>query len=245
MVTADGRRVLVDPKNPNCRATQTRPRFDLLKDPKEPLAVDIEFQEYRPKDAEKWAHRIGRIAFVNTRGDTIYDTYCRYEYDETISVKMPPAMFGVTYKDLRLANGAKPIREVNEDLSKIMYQRTIVGHGMRLDYLAIDQELWKDVNKVDTQGIYGQRALSTLSSELLGISIQGQYHDPSEDANATMLLYLRRYPYNGRTNFEDAPFIYDEEDFPALGAPAKPTKRKAPSCEPSKKKVPSREHSDW
>ena len=87
---ADGKPLLIAPANPG-RATQITPRLDLLKDIDEPLAVDIEFQEYKPKDSEKWAHRIGRIAFVNTRGDVIYDCYFRYEFDEEVNVKMPPA----------------------------------------------------------------------------------------------------------------------------------------------------------
>ena len=218
MFTADGRPILVDPKNPRCRAKQLTPCLDLLKDFDEPLALDIEFQEYRAKDAVKWAHRIGRIAFVNTRGESIYDTYVRYEYDQSISVKMPPAVFGVTYKDIRISNGAKPIFDVEQDLRKIMANRTIIGHGMRLDILAIDQSLWEGVHRVDTQHLYGQVALRYLSADHLGESIQDEAHDPSEDARATMLLYLRKHPYKKRTDFKDAPFVFDADDFPALGS---------------------------
>ena len=224
LVTTDGRNVLIDPKDPQCRATQRTPRFDLLKDSKEPLALDIEFQEYRAKDSVKWSHRIGRIAFVNTRGDTIYDTYVRYEFDENVNIKMPPACFGVTYRDISIANGAKPISEVEKELQKIMAGRTIIGHGMRLDIGAIKEELWNDVDVVDTQNIYGQVALSTLSARYLEKSIQQSYHDPSEDARATMLLYLRHHPYSGRSDFKDTPFKYVDDDFPALGSTTKKRK---------------------
>ena len=221
MYASDGRPIYVDPKNPRCQAKQTVPRYDLLKDSGEPLALDIEFQEYKHKTWPKWRHRIGRIAFVNTRGQTIYDVYVRYDFDEDHEVKMPPAKYGVTHKDLRIRNGAKRIEEVEEHLHKIMAGRTIIGHGMRLDIGAIDQSIWKNMNTIDTQHMYGQVALWKLSDEFLGESIQDSAHDPSEDARATMLLYLRRYPYKERNDFKDAPFVFKDDEFPSLGGPVK------------------------
>lgn len=43
-------------------------------------------------------------------------------------------------------------------------------------------------------------------------------HDPTEDARATMLLYLRKFPYNGHTDFKYAPPKLDmgSKDFPSL-----------------------------
>ena len=92
--TAEGKLTVKEQVVARCRATQTTPDTSLLTDPNEPLALDIEFQEYRHKDAVKWGHRMGRIAIVNTRGKTIYDTYVNYERDEDVSMKMPPACFG-------------------------------------------------------------------------------------------------------------------------------------------------------
>ena len=195
----------------------------------EPFAVDIEFQEYRPKDAFKWDHRIGRIAIVNTRGQTIYDTYVRYDFDETIQIKMPPARFGVTYQDISIANGAKPIRDVQINLNKIMLHRTIVGHGMRLDVRCLKPELKGDVVFVDTQNIYGQVALPKLSVALLDMSIQDDFHSPVEDAIATMLLYLRQQPYQKRINFQPAPFTFEDNDFPTLGSATSAPKHGKPN----------------
>lgn len=44
------------------------------------------------------------------------------------------------------------------------------------------------------------------------------FHDPTEDARATMLLYLRKNPYKERIDFGDAPLnpADKEKDFPAL-----------------------------
>lgn len=210
--------MLIDPKNPHCRATQTEPKWELLKDPNEPFAIDIEFQEFRKKGAIKWGHRIGRISIVNTRGQVIYDTYVRYEYDEDMEVKMPPKRFGVTWADIKIPNGAKPIFEVEENLHKIMHGRTIVGHGMRLDIGAISSDIWANCSTVDTQHIYGQVALWKLAANHLGQSIQGDFHDPAEDATATMLLYLRVHPFQKRTSFKEPDFVLVEEEFPALGA---------------------------
>lgn len=101
-IATDGRKVLIDKSMPACRATRTDPNWDAIRDPKEPVAVDCEFQEYRRVGAVKWEHRIGRVAIVNTRGETVYDTYVRYDYDAEVSVKLPPRRFNVTWKDLAL-----------------------------------------------------------------------------------------------------------------------------------------------
>jgi hypothetical protein len=91
--SANGKLSLILKGPPGCRATKLIPNYELLKDPKEPLALDIEFQEYRHVDSVKWGHRMGRISIVNTRGETIYGTYVSYDYDPDVDVKMPPARY--------------------------------------------------------------------------------------------------------------------------------------------------------
>lgn len=213
-------------KNPNCKATQTTLRLDLLsKDTSEPLAVDIEFQTCKAKDADKWAFRVGRIAVVDTKGNVVYDTFVRYKDEENVAAKANP-MFGVTWQDLKIKNGAKWFEEVKEDLQKIMAGRIIVGHGMKHDIAALnslDADLLKSAAKtVDTQALYGQINLQTLVCRHLG-DFDFQWHDPTYDAKATMLLYLLRHPYKGRTALQEK-LIFDDEEFPALGAT--PTKKK-------------------
>lgn len=116
-VSASGKKILREATN--SRATCTTPKWSLILDPSEPLAMDIEFQEYKTKYADKWGHRMGRIAVVNTRGQTVYDVFVQYEYDAETNTKMPPPVFGVTRKDLRLQNGAKESWEVEENLRKV------------------------------------------------------------------------------------------------------------------------------
>lgn len=218
-ISVDGKKVLLKPRNPNCRATCTTAKEELAKDPNEPLAVDVEFQEYRPIGEVKWRHRIGRIAVVNTRGKVVYDVCVRYEYDETIIIKMPPKRYGVEYKDLQICNGAKEILEVVQVLRKLFSGRLIIGHGMRLDKTAIGEEIWEeDQAFFDTQQVYGQKKLCYLAAEYLEGDFE--FHDPTEDARATMLLYLRLHPYQGRHDFEELPFTKSEEDFPSLAAAA-------------------------
>ena len=132
-VSVDGKKVLIKPVNPSCRATCTSVQWDLLKNPKEPLALDIEFQEHREKGAEKWGHRMGRIAIVNTRRQTVLNTYVRYEYDAEVSTKMPPPVFGVTRKDLYLRNGARESMEVERELKKVSL--IYCGHPLRTKIL--------------------------------------------------------------------------------------------------------------
>lgn len=118
-ISPSGKPVLVSTTHPACRATCTEPNWDAVRDPKEPLALDIEFQEFRHKDDRKWSHRMGRVALVNTRGTTVYDTYVRYDYDPDVEVKLPPRVFNVTWKDLQLRNGAKEWWQVEEKLWKV------------------------------------------------------------------------------------------------------------------------------
>lgn len=221
--TKDGKKVLLVPANGACRATCTSVKWELVKDPSEPLAFDIEFQEYKGPDAEKWAHRIGRIAVVNTRGEVVLDTFTQYDFDRNVKTKMPPPQFGVTRKDLWLRNGAKEWWVVEENLYKLFHDRMIIGHWTRLDRIAVGEAVWGEEHTngsmfYDTQNSYGRVKLCTLAADHLpGMTFS--FHDPTDDARVAMLLYLRKNPFKGRNSFEDAPLggkdKYDE-DFPAL-----------------------------
>lgn len=93
---------------------------------------------------------------------------------------------------------------------------------MQNDIVAVG-DVWDSDNhpRVDTQHIYGQVKLGTLVDDYLEDTFKMTFkaHDPTFDARATMLLYLRRHPYEGRDNFRDP--TPKAEDFPALGAAAK------------------------
>lgn len=185
-------------------ATQPEPRLDLLL-PDEPVALDVEFQEYFVAGTIKWQHRIGRVAVVNTKKEAILDVYAAYPADENIKKKMPPEMFGVTKNDLLYQNGAVPARIVEKSLAKIMKGRPVVVHGGELDQKCFffETKAWEKVTKVvDTQDLYWgmngkQRwGLANLAGEVLGETIQVDEHTPVEDAKTTMTLYLRKQPFD-------------------------------------------------
>lgn len=165
---------------------------------------------------------MGHISLVNTKGDVVYDTYVRYE-DEDIAAKVN-RRFGVTWKDLKISNGAQWIHHVQVNLQKIMAGRIIVGHVMRNDISVIDPEMWKVIDKtVDTQHLYnGAYSLGKLVDwHLTHRGFVFEWHDPTHDAKATMLLYLLMCPYKDRRAFQEW-LVFDDEAFPALSsAPAK------------------------
>lgn len=112
------------------RALQTTPRFDLLTDPNEPLAIDIEFVDWKIRDsANKNQHRIGRVALTNTRGDRIYDVFAKYPYKEDEQLQLPPRKLnlGVYWEDLKWEAGAKSSAEVLRNLERLMTGRPIVS----------------------------------------------------------------------------------------------------------------------
>ena len=106
-----------------------------------------------------------------------------------------------------------------------MSGRTIIGHGMTHYIGAIHKDLWEGVEIFDTQSLYGRTALKKLAP-VVGMNVQKDFHDPSDDAKATMLLYLRRKPYQKRNSFDDAPFELIDDEFPALGTATKKDKTK-------------------
>lgn len=95
-----------------------------------------------------------------------------------------------------------------------MFGRLIIGHGMQLDTKALS-DAWEDDDhpKFDTQSHYGRVNLGRLAETYLDDAFD--FHNPVDDARATMLLYLRVNPYNGRTGFKDV-FKRNDDDFPSL-----------------------------
>lgn len=101
------------------RATQPEPKLDILL-PGEPVALDIEFQEYFIAGGAKWAHRIGRAAVVNTKGETILDVYAAYPANEDIKKKMPPEVTEHTPVEDAKATMALYLRKCPFDCEKAM-----------------------------------------------------------------------------------------------------------------------------
>lgn len=105
---------------------------------------------------------------------------------------------------------------------------------MRLDKIAVGNKVWSTEHiradgshgalLVDTQHLYGQINLETLAYRHLPHEIVTtfKFHDPIDDARATMLLYPRLRGYKGRKDFDDLPFAMPieaaalNEEYPAL-----------------------------
>lgn len=183
-----------------CKALQIFPRMHLLQ-PGEPIAVDFEYQNFRRQGEPKAGFRVGSVAVVNTKGETILDCCVRYERENGVRPIMPPERFGVTFESLQLNNGAIPAGYAEAWLAEIMAGRTVVVHGGSGDLLACQtvNPFLKAKEVVDTQHMYGKSKLCDLFARIFpnspGVQ-QGGIHTATEDADSTMKLYLHRRPYD-------------------------------------------------
>ncbi|KAM3417482.1 hypothetical protein BST61_g5726 [Cercospora zeina] len=203
-------------------AQQVEPRWDLLL-PGEPVACDIEFQNYHiagnvhgPWHANKaglnrWSNRVGWTSIVNTRGEIILDTFVNYAAEPAVTTRMPRApgkTFGVSDERVRLENGAVDGRIVESWLEDMFANRLVVLHGGtndRTSYYYRDffsraaavhdtQDEWSCTEDGDGNPTPG---LATLARNLLRRIIQaGGVHGPEEDAKATMEIYLLSHDYD-------------------------------------------------
>ncbi|EME81952.1 uncharacterized protein MYCFIDRAFT_77732 [Pseudocercospora fijiensis CIRAD86] len=196
------------PRNPPfCIATQIKPHWNLLVDPHEPLAMDIEFQDWK-KDGRR-SNRLGRVAVTNTLGQVILDTFVYYKNEKHLGIeKVLPAEwrgFGVTHEDLKKDNDAQPAERVEGWLVRILTGRPVVLHGGSNDKKAFyihEDFLFNHPQVVDTQVLYSyevdnnrQPGLRACAQDVLGKTIQVDNHSPVEDAQTTMELYLLKQPY--------------------------------------------------
>jgi hypothetical protein len=180
-----------------CRATQTHPDKRRLT----PIvAIDLEFQNFKHRDAEKERHRVGRVAIVNQNGDTVLDVYAAYPNEEGVAKIMPPARFMVQHKDLQFKNGAVPAHKVERWVKELLKDRTVVLHGGQHDLTAftIERDVYAKSRVKDTQvinsGLQGKRtpSLRDTVNEVLQEDVQEDgYHSAVEDAQFAMKLYLK------------------------------------------------------
>lgn len=180
-----------------CRATQLTPRFDRLF-PGEPCFLDIEFQRYRVAGITKEFHRVGRIAIVNSKGDTVLDVYAIYNNEESVTKTKQPKRFGVIVPDLTFGNGGVAGHKVEAWVARIVKDRTVVVHGGRNDMTAfyIEKDIFATSTVEDTQNMYGQVKLASLAYDVLEEVIQEKFHSPVEDADVTRRVYQHRRPYD-------------------------------------------------
>lgn len=168
--------------------------------------MDIEFQDYKRVGC-KQSHRVGRVAIVNTRGETVLDVYAVYNNEHNVKKKFPPARFGVKRDDLVFDNGAVHASEVEQSVKQILQDRTVIMHDGRHDQTAfyLVPDVFSASKIFDTQSHYsymqfdGRPGLRTLTSSILGRTIQaGGRHSPVEDAVATMDLWLVDHKWDAK-----------------------------------------------
>ena len=193
-------------------AKQVIPRPELLL-PGEPVAVDIEFQDYflisEMEDGEpQWQNRVAWIGLVNTRFEVVLDAFAQYPDDPNVVHKLPRARgktFGVTMNRLKEENGSVPADMLEKWCAKLFADRVVVLHSGTNDKKAFMYEKpfagahATHDTQIEYKGHEGKRqwGLAALAEDLLKLTIQqGGRHSPVEDAITTMKIYLRKNPYN-------------------------------------------------
>jgi RNA exonuclease 4 len=149
------------------------------------LAIDCEMVGVTSRDVSALA----RVSIVNFHGHPVYDKYVRPSQPVT-NWRTPVS--GIRPKDMI---NALPLHEVQEEVRELFRDRIVVGHSLKHDlsligYIPFDR-------RRDTAQYEGYRklvggatpGLKLLTSQILGIDIQGGEHNSVEDARAAMLLY--------------------------------------------------------
>ncbi|ANB15966.1 Rex4p [Sugiyamaella lignohabitans] len=151
------------------------------------IALDCEFVGTGPDGATSI---LARVSIVNYFGYVLLDTFVRPSERVT---DWRTWVSGVTPRSVQ---GAPSLREVQNQASKILENRILVGHSVRhdLEVMGISHprndirdtssySLFREVSKGRTP------SLKTLSRHFIGLNIQSGEHSSIEDARATMLLY--------------------------------------------------------
>lgn len=154
------------------------------------VAVDCEMVGVGPNPNKESA--LARVSVVNYNGDQIYDSYVRPKEQVT---DWRTAVSGILPKHMV---EARSLEEVQEDVTKILQDRVLVGHAIRndLDALLLSHPK-RDIRDTARHAPYRKLAggssprLKILASELLGLEIQTGEHSSVEDARACMLLFRR------------------------------------------------------
>jgi len=140
---------------------------------------------------------LARVTLIDWEGNSLIDTY--------VIQKLPVTDYrtfisGITKEDLEGASTT--VEQCREQVSRLLYNRILVGHGLKndLDALGINQPWWltrdtatylpfmkKRVNNL----AWWPRKLKELACEKLEREIQvfGKPHSPIEDALAALDLY--------------------------------------------------------
>jgi RNA exonuclease 4 len=120
---------------------------------------------------------LARVSIVNFHGQQIYDSYVRPLEPVT---NWRTFVSGIQPKHMA---GARSMTDVQEEISKIIKDRILVGHALQNDFKALmfshpHRDIRDTSRHIPFRMLYGGRppALKKLTKELLGIEIQGGEH---------------------------------------------------------------------
>lgn len=154
------------------------------------VAIDCEMVGVGPNPDRESA--LARVSLVNYNGEQVYDSYVIPL--ETVT-DWRTHVSGVTSLHMK---HARSLKEVQEDVARILQDKVLVGHDVRHDLEALMMGHPKgDIRDTCRHPPYRKLAggssprLKILASELLGFEIQEGEHSSVEDARACMLLFRR------------------------------------------------------
>jgi len=138
---------------------------------------------------------LARVSIVNYNGDQVYDSYVKPVEQVT---DWRTHVSGIAPKHM---THARSLEEVQNEVSRILKDRVLVGHAIRndLDALLLSHPR-RDIRDTARHPAYRKLAggsspkLKLLVSELLGFDIQTGEHSSIEDARACMMLFRRDKP---------------------------------------------------
>lgn len=137
---------------------------------------------------------LARVSIVNQYGEVIYDKYVVPTENVT---DYRTHVSGIRPEDLKKQN-AHPFKLVQDEVSKIIEGKTLVGHALHNDLqvllLSHPKKKMRDTQKCK---LFRQKfpflgslaSLKNLAKVLLGISIQDGEHNSTQDAQAAMRIY--------------------------------------------------------
>ncbi|KAJ3429370.1 RNA exonuclease [Anaeramoeba flamelloides] len=139
--------------------------------------------------AQKEEEIIARVSIINYEGKVVYDTYVKpAEYITNYRTSIT----GITKK---LLKHAPPLSEVQEKVSNVINNRTLVGHilkpKLKLLYLNHPHKLTRDISRYQLflSSRKKKRPLKILAREFLNEEIQQKHHSSVEDARISMKLF--------------------------------------------------------
>jgi RNA exonuclease 4 len=135
---------------------------------------------------------LARVSVVNQHGALVYDAHVQ-TVEKVVDYRTKYS--GIRPADLKQRAGAKSFKQVQHEVSELIKDRVVIGHGLENDFAALmlshpwaltrDSARWKPLMRAKRK----PHALRFLVRQILGIQIQQGEHDPAEDARAALLLY--------------------------------------------------------